>query len=131
MSGFNPYLFNKYLFSDFSYFTQNEFRCNCKKCKNHANPTHVNAKLLTYLEQMRIYFNKPLFVTSGLRCSAYNKTLKGAVKNSAHVRGCAADVYIKGVSPADIVKYWKSLDVGYCYCGTSNMGNAAHVQIGW
>lgn len=131
MSGFTAYQYNKILFKDFDYFTQSEFRCGCKRCKNHANPSHVNAKLLTYLEEMRIYFNKPVIVTSGLRCKAYNQSLLGSVKNSRHLSGMAADVVIQGVNPAEIVKYWKSLKIGYCYYGTKNMGNAAHVQIGW
>lgn len=128
---FNAYNYNKILFTDFSHFTRNEFRCNCRKCANHAMPTHVNAKLLTYLEQMRQYFGKPVVITSGLRCKKYNASLKGSIKNSAHTKGKAADVYIKGVSPAEISKYWKSLEVGYTYYGTPNMGNACHVQIGW
>lgn len=131
MSGFTAYQYNKILFKDFDYFTQSEFRCGCKKCKNYGNPTHVNAKLLTYLEQMRKFFGKPVIITSGLRCKSYNASLPGSIKNSRHLSGMAADVVIQGVSPAEIVNYWKSLKIGYCYCGTKNMGNAAHVQIGW
>lgn len=131
MAVITAYHYNKWLFQDFSYFTMTEFRCNCKKCANRANPHKVNAKLLTYLEQMRKHFGKPMIVTSGLRCKSYNSTLPGASKRSAHLRGMAADVYIKGVDPKVIRDYWKSLNVGYSYCGTANMGNACHVQIGW
>ena len=42
-----------------------------------------------------------------------------------------SDIYIKGVDPKEIVRFWQSLNVGYTYSGTKNMGNAAHVQIGW
>lgn len=131
MVGLTNYHYNKILFGDFSYFTLSEFRCNCKRCSNRAFPAKVNAKLLTYLEQMRIHFNKPMIVTSGLRCKTYNKSLKGSSKNSRHLTGRAADVFIQGVKPELIRDYWKSLNVGYSYCGTSNMGNACHVQIGW
>jgi zinc D-Ala-D-Ala carboxypeptidase len=131
MATFNPYVYNKALLRDFSYFTMSEFRCGCRRCRNHAFPTHINAKLLTYLEQLRLHFGKPVIITSGLRCSKYNKSLPGSSKNSRHISGMAADIFIKDVSPSDICKYWKSLNVGYCYYGTPNMGNAAHVQIGW
>lgn len=127
----NPYEFNKQMLKDFSYFTVSEFKCNCRKCRNNANPTYLNAKLLTYLEQMRQHFGKPCVVTSGMRCNKYNRSLRGSAKNSRHLTGNAADVYIRGVSPAEICDYWKKLKVGYCYYGTKNMGNAAHVQIGW
>lgn len=127
----NPYDFNKLLLTDFSYFTVSEFKCNCRKCSCKANPTYLNPKLITYLEQMRIHFGKPCIVTSGMRCKKYNNSLRGASRRSKHLSGDAADVYIRGVSPAEICDYWKKLKVGYCYYGTKNMGNAAHVQIGW
>lgn len=131
MAVLNPYYYNRCLLLDFNYFTLAEFKCNCRKCRNNGNPTYLNAKLLTYLEQMRLHFGKPIIVTSGLRCRKYNNSLKGSSKNSRHLTGNAADVYIKDVEPAEIVSYWKSLNIGYSYCGTSNMGNCAHVQIGW
>lgn len=128
---FDTRLYNQILLQDFKYFTASEFRCGCKSCASKANPHKINAKLLTYLEQMRQHFGKPIIVTSGLRCKKFNASLSGSTKNSRHLLGMAADVYIKGVDPSDICKYWKELNVGYCYYGTSNMGNAAHVQIGW
>ncbi len=130
MSG-NALLYNKILFGDIDFFTMSEFRCGCKKCLNKGFPAHVNPKLVVYLDQLRKHFGKPVFVTSGLRCKSYNSSLKGSSKNSAHLKGCAADIYISGTNPLEIVKYWKSLNIGYSYCGTPNMGNAAHVQIGW
>lgn len=129
--GLNAYHYNKILLQDFTYFTMHEFRCNCRKCRNHAFPSKINAKLLTYLDQMRTHFGKPMIVTSGLRCKEYNKSLVGSSKNSRHLSGMAADVFIKDVDPKEIVSYWKSLDIGYTYCGTKNMGKSAHVQIGW
>lgn len=127
----NNDIYNRILFADFKYFNPYEFKCNCGKCKNNAYPAHVNAKLLTYLEQMRIHFGKPIIITSGLRCSKYNRSLPGYSKSSCHLTGMAADVYIKGVDPSVIVRYWKSLNIGYSYCGTPTMGECAHVQIGW
>jgi uncharacterized protein YcbK (DUF882 family) len=131
MAVISTYHYNKWLVQDFSYFTLSEFRCNCRRCRNHALPSKLNAKLLTYLEQTRLHFGKPMIVTSGLRCKKYNASLKGSSKNSRHLTGMAADVYIHGVKPEAIRDYWKSLDIGYTYCGTPNMGNACHVQIGW
>lgn len=131
MAAITPYTYNKWLFRDFNHFTMSEFRCNCRRCANHAFPHKVNAKLLTYLEEMRKYFGKPVVVTSGLRCKDYNSSLKAASKHSAHLSGMAADVWIKGVSPKDINDFWKILNIGYSYYGTPNMGDACHVQIGW
>lgn len=124
-------IYNRILFTDFNFFNAYEFRCNCGNCKSNAYPAHVHAKLVTYLEQMRHHFRKPIIVTSGLRCSKYNRSLPGHSKSSRHLIGMAADVYIRGVDPKDIVRYWQSLNVGYSYCCTPSMGECAHVQIGW
>lgn len=115
----------------FPNFTRTELACRCKGkyCKGY--PAKIHFDLLHCLQKTREHFGKPMYVTSGLRCKKYNDSLKGSSKNSAHKSGMAADVYIQGVDPAEIVKFWKSLNVGYSYCGTPNMGNAAHVQIGW
>lgn len=117
--------------ADAPHFVPSEFRCGChgKKCSGY--PVKLSPALVFHLELLRAHFGKPVVITSGMRCKSYNNSLKGSVKNSAHVKGKAADIYIKGVDPADIVKYWKGLNIGYSYCGTANMGNAAHVQIGW
>lgn len=115
----------------FPNFTRTELKCGCKSkyCKGY--PAKVDFDLMYCLQKVREHFGKPVVVTSGLRCSKYNATLSGSSKNSAHKSGKAADIFIKGVDPKEIVSYWKSLNVGYSYCGTPNMGSAAHVQIGW
>lgn len=126
----NNYKYNKYLCKDFVYFTVGEFRCNCKKCDNKGFPVRINAKLLNALETMRKDLNKPIIVTSGLRCKNYNAEVKGNMY-SKHLRGMACDVAIEGVNPKVIHDYWKEHKLGYSYYGTTKMGNACHVQIGW
>lgn len=117
--------YNTRLCADFMYFAAREFRCNCG-C---GFPARLDAKLLYRLDLLREHFGKPVVITSGLRCRKYNATLAGASRSSAHLIGDAADVYIKGVHPKDIVKFWKQNDFGYAYYGTRNMGNCAHVQV--
>lgn len=117
--------YNIRLCCDFPHFTAREFRCNCG-C---GYPAKLDAKLLYRLELLRKHFGKPVVITSGLRCKSYNDSLVGSSKVSAHLSGDAADVYIKGVGPKDIVKFWKRNKFGYAYYGTKNMGNCAHVQV--
>lgn len=52
-------------------------------------------KIVNCLDQIRNLFNKPIWITSGLRPKEYNKVIKGA-KNSAHKLGEALDFCIKG-----------------------------------
>lgn len=110
-----------------SYFKVSEFKCKCGKCDS---PAYLDPKLVTYLDELRIYFKKPVVITSGIRCKKYNNSLVGSSKVSAHIKGKAADVYIKGVDPGAIADWWTSNVPGsFSYCGTSNMGNACHVEV--
>lgn len=123
--------YNRDLMFYFPKFTASEFKCGCKGKNCKGFPAKLDFDLLYCLQKVRDHFGKPVIVTSGLRCTKYNASLAGSSKNSAHKKGLAADIYINGVDPNEIVKYWQTLKVGYSYCGTSNMGKAAHVQIGW
>lgn len=63
-------------------------------------PIRENLKLLIerVLDPLREAYGKPIIVTSGYRCDALNKAVKGS-KTSQHMSGQAADV--NGVSKAD------------------------------
>ncbi len=109
------------------YFTFEEFKCNCGRC---FSPAYLNPKLITFLDELRRDFKKPVVITSGIRCKNYNNSLVGSSKNSGHLKGCAADIYIKGVDPKEIRNWWfLNVPSGYSYCGTKNMGNCAHVEV--
>ena len=46
------------------------------------------------LEPLRQQFGEPVYISSGYRCPALNKAVKGALK-SQHMKGEAADIYSK------------------------------------
>ena len=118
---------NRKLCNFSSYFRFTEFKCKCGKCNSSA---YLDPRLLTYLDEMRIYFGKPVVITSGIRCKRYNNRLPGSSKTSGHLKGKAADVYIKGVNRDEIHLWWKkNVPNGYSYYGTPNMGNACHVEV--
>lgn len=64
------------------------------------------------LEPIRMKFNKPVIVDCIYRSLAVNLKVGGTMNPpSQHMKGQAADIYIKGVSNADIVNYIrKNLD---------------------
>ncbi len=118
---------NKKVCNFSSYFKASEFKCKCGKCTDTA---YLDPKLVTYLDSLRIYYKKPVVITSGIRCKKYNNSLPGSSITSSHMKGKAADVYIKGVKPGDIADWWTSNVPGsFSYCGTPNMGNACHVEV--
>lgn len=125
------FTYNRDLRFYFPNFTASEFRCGCKGKHCSTYPAKLDFDLLFGLQKVRDHFKKPVVITSGLRCKKYNASLPGSSKYSSHKTGKAADIYINGVEASEIVKYWQSLGLGYSYCGTPNMGKAAHVQIGW
>ena len=118
---------NKKVCSYSLYFQAYEFKCKCGKCHS---PAYLNPKLITYLDELRRYFKKPVVITSGIRCKKYNDSLPGSSKTSGHLTGNAVDICIKGVNPKDIHAWWLS-NVPYCYTyyGTPNMGNSVHVEV--
>ena len=88
------------------YFTVGEF-----KCEHCSVSFPVDAKLVDVLHKIRTYFNKPVIITSGYRCSVQNR-IDGGVSNSNHLYGRAADIWISGVSMAQIVNYAKTVGAG-------------------
>lgn len=106
-------------------FNSNEFDCHGSGC---CSSTLVDDKLVTYLQQIREHFGKPVNISSGYRCATHNKNVGGAT-NSRHAKGQAADIYITGVTPAEIAKYAESIGIlGIGLYETNSDGFFVHVD---
>ena len=55
---------------------------------------NIQALCENVLEPVRQHFGVPIYLSSGYRCPALNKAVKGATA-SQHMKGEAADIYIK------------------------------------
>lgn len=74
-------------------------------CHDGSDFIIISKSLLDVLESIREHFgNKPVIINSGYRTPDYNKKCGGA-KDSQHMRGTAADIHIKGVTPKQIADY--------------------------
>jgi|TARA_R100000995_G_scaffold80928_1_gene53253 zinc D-Ala-D-Ala carboxypeptidase len=72
-----------------------------------------NLRRLAYmLQEIRNYFDVPIFINSGFRCKALNRAV-GSKDTSQHMKGCAADIRISGVSPSLAVA--KIIESGISY----------------
>ena len=81
------------------HFTQSEFACKCG-----CGFDDISPKLVDLLDELREYYDAPVTVTSGCRCEAHNKSIKGSAKKSQHLLGTAADIKVKGVKPARVAR---------------------------
>lgn len=97
-----------------NHFYLEEYQCHCGEC-----PTKIpDKKLSDNLEKVRIYFNNPIEIVSGIRCSKYNKEIGGA-KDSQHIYCKAVDIRIKDFSNEkkhDLIKiafqYFSGIGIG-------------------
>jgi len=58
-----------------------------------GNKLLINPEVISFyhdLEKFRVWYNRPMVITSGYRTPAFNRSV-GGVSNSYHVRGLAVD----------------------------------------
>ena len=81
-------------------FSLEEF--NCKDGSSIPNNVLLNiTELARNLQILRNAINKPITITSGYRSPQHNAKIKGA-KDSQHVKGTAADIKVKGMTPKEV-----------------------------
>lgn len=77
-------------------------------CRDGSDPILVAPRLVMVLQTIRDHFGKALVINSGYRTPQYNAKVGGAAQ-SQHCYGTAADIAIKGVSPATVAAYARRL----------------------
>ena len=89
-------------------FTREELACKCGACSQDT----VDSELLKILEHVRSHFDQPVIINSGNRCPAYNAQIGGSPK-SQHQYSRAADIVVKGHSPAEVQELLESFMTGW------------------
>lgn len=85
------------------HFSRHEFACRCG-----CGYDTVDVELITVLEDLRDYFGEPITITGPNRCPEHNAQTPGAASNSPHMRGIAADIKVRNVSPLFVAVYLES-----------------------
>jgi uncharacterized protein YcbK (DUF882 family) len=102
------------------YFKLSEFACPC--CKR----VMLHPMLLNKLVEFREMIGKPIYITSGYRCSEYNQKVEG-IKSSYHLLGLAADIKIEGLSALDLLEYAESIN--FTGIGLYEKKNFLHLDV--
>lgn len=109
------------------HFKDSEFNCPCCGLNLEKNGIKRIA------DEIREHFGKPAIITSGTRCVKHNKEV-GGVAGSYHMTGNAIDIVVQGVSANEVLAYCKTIvnsgRARYTYGGTTQMGNATHIDTG-
>lgn len=114
-------------------FKKSEFKCSC--CGSYG--VGIASSLVELLQKLRNKYGS-VIISSGYRCSKFNKKVGGA-SNSAHLKGQAADFYFssgilakqsKRVAVVNEIKGMKNYHYSYCNVNGNhpNMGSAIHVD---
>ena len=103
------------------YFKVREFAC-----KDGYDLIRISPVLLDVLHDIRHHFNAPVTITSAFRTESHNKKVGGG-KKSTHLVGIAADIMVKGVTPAQVAAYAETLmpDRG----GIGQYKNFVHIDV--
>ena len=90
-------------------FSVEEMRCQCG-----CDGLVISAALISLLQKLRDYINRPIIVNSGYRCESHNEAV-GGVENSYHTQGMAADIRVNGMSVEELATLCK-------WCGFKGVG---------
>lgn len=75
------------------HFRLSEFECGCHGTRRGCKKVWYSRNMIIKLEHVRQeLYPSGLTILSGYRCAAYNATLPGSSKDSAHLAGLAADI---------------------------------------
>jgi uncharacterized protein YcbK (DUF882 family) len=79
----------------------------------------IDGDFMNWLYDVRIYFNKPMIVSSGYRTLEHQRTVSDA-KNSSHVDGQAVDILVFGTDAYDLVGI--AMELGVLGLGINQKG---------
>ena len=117
-------------------FHEREFRCRCKErgytdLLSYCGGLSIyHPSLVEKLQEMRDKAKKPIIITSGYRCPAYNRRPEnnggvGGADWSQHMLGRAADIVIEGWDPVEVAALAE--EVGFVGIGIYN--TFVHVDV--
>ncbi|MDR1941021.1 MAG: hypothetical protein LBQ47_01690 [Endomicrobium sp.] len=94
----------------------------------------LKALCLYILEPIREFYNAPVIISSGFRGKSLNTAVGGSA-TSQHSLGQAADITVKGIDPAQIIKDIKTKKLSFHFgqCIFEKIGGKewVHISLGY
>jgi uncharacterized protein YcbK (DUF882 family) len=101
-------------------FTLAEYRS-----KDNADLIVIHPSLILALQAIRDHTGRSVTINSGYRSPQHNTAIGGA-PNSLHVKGMAADIVIKGMTPLEVASLAHDLGLG----GIKAYPTFTHIDVG-
>lgn len=93
-----------------AHFTMAEYACDCEGYCD-GFPADMDPMLLEKIEVLRCVFDRPIIITSGVRCVKRNDEVFG-IPNSRHLSGHAADLYCPEIPYTEVAQVARDLGLG-------------------
>ena len=106
-----------------SHFKVKEFAC-----RDGSDAVLVAPRLVMVLESIRTYFGSAVVINSGYRTPQYNAKVNGAA-HSQHCYGTAADIVVRGKTPAQVAAYARQLMPDWGGVGIYTKEGFTHIDV--
>ncbi len=97
-------------------------------CKDGSDTVLVAPRLVMVLQTIRDHFGTAVTINSGYRTPQYN-TKVGGVAHSQHCYGTAADISVKGQTPAAVAAYARQLMPSWGGVGVYSQKGFTHIDV--
>lgn len=97
-------------------------------CKDGSDAVLVAPRLVMVLQSIRSRFGAAVTINSGYRTPQYNAKIGGA-SHSQHCYGTAADIVVRGKTPAQVAAYARQLMPDWGGVGVYNQKGFTHIDV--
>lgn len=97
-------------------------------CKDGSDAVLVAPRLVMVLQSIRSHFGAAVTINSGYRTPQYNTKI-GGVAHSQHCYGTAADITVKGQTPAAVAAYARTLMPDWGGVGVYAKKGFTHIDV--
>ena len=97
-------------------------------CKDGSDAVLVAPRLVMVLQSIRSHFGASVTINSGYRTPDYNAKV-GGVSHSQHCYGTAADIVVKGKSPAQVAAYAREIMPDWGGVGIYSKQGFTHIDV--